>query len=172
MKWVCLTTHRQSSRRSKALLPHRTPNHDNFGLAVLIFICCLAAGIPSPGYRWPTALAIRLRTTFVITATPFVQASARQIAPPPNSIPMSLVPSAMREMFERAFTEVGSQGNRPSAKEWVDALDLLRRNLKQCSKRPNPPVQCSLAKLPMVFAGAAKHCVFHRAGGRWRITLR
>lgn len=128
---------------------HRTPNHDNFGLAVLIFHLLFGGRHPFAGVPLANGVGDTLEDNIRHHRYAYASnASARQIAPPPNSIPMSLVPSAMREMFERAFTEVGSQGNRPSAKEWVDALDLLRRNLKQCSKGPIHQFSAHLQSCP------------------------
>ncbi|MGO4479930.1 hypothetical protein AB4Z32_27200 [Massilia sp. 2TAF26] len=57
----------------------------------------------------------------------------RGMLPPPRSIPVTLVPDSMQAMFEQAFTERGSSGLRPTAQQWVAAIDALRKRLKKCS---------------------------------------
>jgi DNA-binding helix-hairpin-helix protein with protein kinase domain len=44
-----------------------------------------------------------------------------------------MLPDAMESMFHLAFTEKGAAGARPSAQQWVAALDNLRGRLKKCN---------------------------------------
>jgi DNA-binding helix-hairpin-helix protein with protein kinase domain len=57
----------------------------------------------------------------------------RGISPPPRSIPVSILPEAVEALFQTAFTEPGAAGQRPSAGQWVAALDEVRSKLKKCS---------------------------------------
>jgi len=58
---------------------------------------------------------------------------ARDMDTPPNALPMSLVTPDIARLFERAFTEIGTQTGRPKAGEWVAALDIFRKQLRTCS---------------------------------------
>lgn len=111
----------------------RTANHDNFGLALLIFHTLLGgrhpfAGVPlghDGGELEPNIKAFRFAYAR--------DAQSRGIAAPPNSIPLSLVSDPIEAMFTQAFTERGVNSRRPTALEWVGALDGLRNGLKKCS---------------------------------------
>ncbi|MGJ0223580.1 hypothetical protein ACQUZK_09285, partial [Streptococcus pyogenes] len=59
-------------------------------------------------------------------------AQSRGIAAPPGSISVSMVPDAMESMFHQAFTERGVSAGRPTASQWVHALDAQRNQLKKC----------------------------------------
>jgi DNA-binding helix-hairpin-helix protein with protein kinase domain len=59
----------------------------------------------------------------------------RGFKPPPKSIPITIVPDHIQAMFTLAFTENGANGSRsrPTAQQWVTALDDLRGQLKRCA---------------------------------------
>ena len=136
----------------------RTPNHDNFGLAVLVFHLLFMGRHPyagiylggnggnddDPGNRsggdsdsadnknaetgdMPIEKAIaEFRFSYGAGS------AAREMETPPNALPLSLVSAEIAQLFERAFTEVGTQTGRPSAAKWVAALDIFRRQLRTC----------------------------------------
>lgn len=112
----------------------RTPNHDNFGLALLIFHTLFGGRHPFAGVPQKNGVGDSLEDNiknFRFAYSP--SASTRHILPPPKSIPLSILPPNMAKMFDIAFTEEGKIKRRPTAKEWVDALDNLRENLKTCT---------------------------------------
>jgi DNA-binding helix-hairpin-helix protein with protein kinase domain len=112
----------------------RTFNHDNFGLALIIFHILFGGRHPYSGVPLRRNVGEALESD--IEAYRFAysdDASSRGIEPPPQSISLSLVPSELQSMFTVAFTESGAQGGRPSAKQWITALDALRAHLKTCS---------------------------------------
>ena len=110
----------------------RTPNHDTFGLAILVFHLLFMGRHPYAGiYLGQGDMPIEK----AIAEFRFAygeRCHARDMETPPNALPMSLVPPAIAQLFERAFTEIGIQTGRPSAGEWVAALDVFRRQLRTC----------------------------------------
>lgn len=125
----------------------RTSTHDMFGLSVLVFQllvqgCHPFAGIPSDGRGRTIEDAIREGL--------YAYSPQRRdrISPPPNR----LHPSTLGEvagLFERSF--LSSQ--RPTAAEWMNAIDRTRNRFRQCTKNPRHTylqdcVGCPLCNLP------------------------
>ncbi len=113
----------------------RTANHDNFGLAVLCFHLLFMGRHPFVGKflgagDMPIERAIReFRFAFGQAA------NTRQMAPPPHVLRLAGVSERVSSLFERAFSEQAARNSlRPSAAEWVGALDLLRTELKTCTR--------------------------------------
>lgn len=114
----------------------RTANHDNFGLALLIFHVLFGGRHPYSGVPLISDAGNALETD--ITHFRYAYASDNQrrgLKPPPRSIPLSMLPSDVEAMFQQAFTESGVATGRPTAKAWVAALDSLRQQLKKCPFR-------------------------------------
>jgi DNA-binding helix-hairpin-helix protein with protein kinase domain len=113
----------------------RTPNHDNFGLAVLIFQLLMMGRHPFAGTYlgsgdMPIERAIRELRFAYGPAAP-----SRQMKPPPNTLPFDALPSSVGRQFERAFSPEGLRdGNRPLARDWVRALEQLGERLKRCDR--------------------------------------
>jgi DNA-binding helix-hairpin-helix protein with protein kinase domain len=113
----------------------RSANHDNFGLALLVFHLLFGGRHPYSGVPLSSHVGEALEND--IKAYRFAYAKdaiARSIAPPPKSIPLSIVPESAMTMFEAAFTERGASGGRPTAQQWVSVLDNLRSHLRKCSQ--------------------------------------
>jgi DNA-binding helix-hairpin-helix protein with protein kinase domain len=111
----------------------RTSNHDNFGLALLIFHLLFGGRHPYAG----VALRANIGEILEKDIQAFRYAYARDgvqrgIQPPPISIPITIVPDTLQAMFNLAFTESGAKTVRPTAQQWVSALDVLRGQLKRC----------------------------------------
>lgn len=113
---------------------HRTRNHDNFGLAVLIFHLLLMGRHPYSGVysgigEMPVEKAIQeFRFAFGSNA------AAKKMAAPPNSAALNVLPPAIAWLFERAFSEENTHHKqRPTAREWLTALDALKGQLQICS---------------------------------------
>ena len=112
----------------------RSPNHDNFGLALLVFHLLLGgrhpyAGVPRRRGGDETLEAYIREFRYAYAR----DAQSRDMGPPPRSIPIHVMSGHLVEMFERAFTEAGPRDQRPKASEWVSALDGLRGHLRRCS---------------------------------------
>lgn len=112
----------------------RNANHDNFGLAVLIFHLLFGGRHPYAGVPLRDGVGDVLENDIKNFRYAYARdASSRHIAPPPRSIPLSMLPDGMEAMFHLAFTEKGASASRPSAQQWVKALDDLRNRLKHCA---------------------------------------
>lgn len=115
----------------------RTPNHDNFGLALIIFHLLLGGRHPFAGVPLKPGAGDALESDIKDLRYAYAKDSrARGSEPPPRSIPVASVPSNVESMFFYAFTEQGAKGARPTAKQWVDALDAIRSSLKKCPVSP------------------------------------
>jgi DNA-binding helix-hairpin-helix protein with protein kinase domain len=112
----------------------RTANHDNFGLAILIFQLLFLgrhpyAGVYSGKEDMPIEKAIA-EFRFAYSK----HAHTKAIAPPPNSVGLAIIPGELAELFERAFAETGTRASgRPLAGDWWDVLDPLENKLRRCS---------------------------------------
>jgi DNA-binding helix-hairpin-helix protein with protein kinase domain len=112
----------------------RTRNHDNFGLALLIFHLLMMGRHPFdgvyPGRYTPLDEAIRqFRYVFSRNST------VAGMKPPPNSVSASILTERTALLFERAFTEDSvTDGARPSPTEWVAALEELRGEIRTCGR--------------------------------------
>lgn len=112
----------------------RLPNHDNFGLALLIFHTLFGGRHPYSGVGLFGNVGETLETDIKYFRYAYARdGRSRGISPPPNSIPLALLPDSLQSMFYASFTEIGANGKRPTANEWVTALDGLTQRLRRCS---------------------------------------
>jgi DNA-binding helix-hairpin-helix protein with protein kinase domain len=114
---------------------HRTPEHDGFGLAVLVFHLLFMGRHPFVGRYvgagdMPVERAIK-EGRFAYGA----DAGRVQMTPPPHSLGLSQVPPEIAELFERAFRPPMGPTHRPSATDWLQALERLKRSIVACSQR-------------------------------------
>jgi DNA-binding helix-hairpin-helix protein with protein kinase domain len=111
----------------------RTTNHDNFGLALLIFHVLFGGRHPYSGVPLRNGVGDALETDIKEFRYAYARdAKSRGISAPPRSIPLSMLPDNVERMFHAAFIENGSTGLRPTAQQWVSALDQLRNGLRTC----------------------------------------
>lgn len=127
----------------------RNWNHDNFGLAVLIFQTLFLARHPFAGsYQgdldMPIERAIR-EYRFAYGR----DASQRRMKQPPGSLGLGAVSADAAQLFERAFLEAGTQNGRPSALEWISVLDRLLLELRQCALNSAHAFPKTLALCPL-----------------------
>ena len=112
----------------------RTTNHDNFGLALLLFHVLFGGRHPFSGVPLRNGVGDALETDIKNFRYAYARdGQSRGFSPPPKSIPVSILPESVEAMFHLAFTEKGAAGARPSAQQWVAALDGVRNRLKKCS---------------------------------------
>lgn len=116
----------------------RTQNHDSFGLAVVLFHLLFMGRHPFAGKFMGRGEMPTIEDSISHNRFAFgVNASRFQLAPPPGSPTLSIIPSELAILFERSFA-LGSErpGARPRATEWVPALDRLEANLAKCAADP------------------------------------
>jgi DNA-binding helix-hairpin-helix protein with protein kinase domain len=110
----------------------RTPNHDRFGLAIIIFRLLFMgrhpfAGIPTGRDQFEIEEAIK-RCLFAFSP----QTWSRGVKPPPLALPLGAVPERLRQLFERAFLQGSVAANaRPTGREWALELKALLAALKR-----------------------------------------
>ena len=111
----------------------RTPNHDNFGLAVLVFHLLFMGRHPFAGKflgqgEMPIEKAIaEHRFAFA------KDVSRTQMLPPPSCITLEHLPEEVGDLFERGFGPAGAPAGRPDGKQWTTALDALSGQLMVCT---------------------------------------
>ncbi len=116
-----------------ALNEPRKPEHDNFGLAVLIFQLLMDGSHPFRG-RWlgagdPPAIEERIRNGW------FPYATNGKVAPLPTMLPFSALDPQVATLFTRCFVAGQREPSaRPSAEEWRDTLDAAEQNLIECAR--------------------------------------
>jgi DNA-binding helix-hairpin-helix protein with protein kinase domain len=120
-------------QKSKDFKMLRTQNHDNFGLAILIFLLLFMGRHPFSGvYKGNDDMPIER----AIAEYRFAfgrSAALRAMSPPPNSVGLPIVPGEVSSLFEQAFAESGLHLlGRPSANDWWNVLDALEKRLKKC----------------------------------------
>ncbi|MBC7795377.1 MAG: hypothetical protein H7Z37_00730, partial [Pyrinomonadaceae bacterium] len=128
---VGVSTHTPPELQGKSLRDvTRTENHDNFGLAVLIFQLLFMGRHPFSGKflgEEETTLEDSIRENRFAYGD---DAKSRKMQPPPATLSLSTVSQTVAENFRRAFL---SNENRPTALEWIAALEQMTAELKQCS---------------------------------------
>jgi len=115
----------------------RTPNHDNFGLAVIIFNLLMMGRHPFAGkYAGRDEMPVELAIAQYRYA--YGRDAAVSLMEPPPHTPSVLVASqSVAELWERAFSRAGAVPNRrPSARDWVAALATLEKTSTRCLVNP------------------------------------
>ena len=116
----------------------RTANHDNFGLAVLIFQMLMNGRHPFAGrYSGPSDMPIENAIPEFRYAYGKDTARTRMQPPPLSASPAAASPW-VAGLWEKAFGFDGAKpGGRPKAEDWVQALTKLEQHFKRCSSRPS-----------------------------------
>lgn len=113
---------------------HRVPAHDSFGLSVLVFHLLFMGRHPFAGrYHGSGDMPIEL----AIQQGRFAYGSAGsrvQMTPPPHALRLSHVTPRVADLFERAFRLSSGPIPRPTAKDWISALEEMKQSLKPCGR--------------------------------------
>lgn len=106
----------------------RTPDHDDFGLAVMIFHLLMMGRHPFAGV-WQGSGDMPIEQAIAQKRYAYgVDAAQRQMKPPPGTIPVASHGHEVEALFERAFMN----SSRPLAREWVGVLENLKQDLVRC----------------------------------------
>ncbi len=115
----------------------RTPNHDRFGLAVLLFQFLFVGRHPYAGVylgRGDLAFEDAIRD-FRFAYGP--RCRSVQMEPPPLTPIITDVPTELANLFCRAFERGSERHNtRPTALEWFNTLGQLSKQIRTCSTDP------------------------------------
>ena len=112
----------------------RTPDHDAFGLAVLLFQLLFLGRHPFAGVsRGEDDIPVEE----AIANHDFAYARRRRtrLKAPPGALRLDEIPPETAALFERAFAP-DAAGPRPTAEEWVQALERFEAALVQCPASP------------------------------------
>lgn len=129
----------------------RTPNQDNFALAVLIFQLLFMARHPFTGrHNRPNDLPIG---EAILQGAYFYgrNAASKGLSPPPGIITPAVLPQQTAELFEQAFLAT----ERPSASDWSEHLLQFANTIKPCDQ--------TARHLYYVQAGACPWCALKNA---------
>lgn len=111
----------------------RTPDHDAFGLAILIFHLLFVGRHPFAGrYQGEGDMMIER----AIAERRFAFSHDRegtQMEPPPASLTLDDLPHGVGDLFERAFRAEGETPKRPGPEEWIEQLESLLKHRKVCT---------------------------------------
>lgn len=122
----------------------RTPEHDRFSLAVLLFETLVFGRHPFAGVPVDDG---EISLEQCIAHSFYAYTTRRSVAlKPPRHLGISWLPTAIRELFERAFQPLTD--DRPTAKEWYFALKDLENNLRTCRDNPSHAYWNELGSCP------------------------
>lgn len=110
----------------------RTPNHDAFGLSVLLFQLLFLGRHPFAGrFLGADDMSIeRAIAEFRFAYGP--RRRAFQMESPPHTLPLESMGADVAGLFEESFGP-GGPARRPTPIEWISALDALSNSLARCS---------------------------------------
>lgn len=142
---VGVATHLAPELQGKNLRDiERLEKHDNFGLAVIIFQLLFLGRHPFAGIylgEEEKSLEDCIRELRFAYGS---DAKIRMVKQPPGTLALAQISPRIALMLERAFlTE-----DRPEAQEWIEALEDLSNNLKQCAAHPGHHYFQQLADCP------------------------
>ena len=106
-----------------------TPNHDRFGLAMIIFQCLFVGKNPFSG-QFLGQGDLELETAIKQQRYAYgPNARQREMVPPIDALQPEHMTPEIATLFERAFLTIK---NRPTAAEWITALTNLKKQLTSC----------------------------------------
>lgn len=111
----------------------RAPNHDLFGLPVLLFHLLYMGRHPFAGRYSGTG---EMPIEKAIAEYRFAYGPdrvANGMERPPGTISLETLGTDIAQNFVRAFSRLGSSNGRPDAKSWISLLEKLKTSLRDCS---------------------------------------
>jgi DNA-binding helix-hairpin-helix protein with protein kinase domain len=147
----------------------RTPNHDAFGLAVVIFQLLFLGRHPFSGTYlgrgdMPLEQAIR-EIRFAYGR----EAAVHRMRQPPHTPPLAVASPPVAALFERAFSPGSARdGVRPLPREWVEVLDALP--LRTCERRSLHAYAATLDSCPWCPIEVTTGTSLFKAPGPPRVT--
>ena len=126
----------------------RSRNHDNFGLAVLCFQLLFLGRHPFVGL-YNARRDIPLEEAIKEFLFVYSNTAEKNLSPPPNALPLLATSALVSNLFKKAFCKEATLYNgRPSAIEWVKALEKLSSELRTCIQNKQHKYHSSLKKCP------------------------
>lgn len=125
----------------------RTKNHDCFGLAVMIFKILMFGRHPYSGVGAPPEIEKAIKQGYFCYGK-----YSKGTTPIYSKLFSEGLSNDVKTLFEQAFSKT-QNGERPTADEWINALENLEQGLIQCSSHHkyynngNSCIWCKLSKL-------------------------
>lgn len=136
----------------------RTQAHDNFGLAVAIFQLLIMGKHPYAGRFNGPDLSLGQSIAQNRFAFSIARCSDTRTTPPPGSVLLGDIPPPVAAAFEAAFGL--TVASRPDPVAWVNLLQGLETNLRQCSNVSTH-----------YFPGAAGSCLWCRLASQSGVEM-
>ena len=108
----------------------RSVKHDNFGLAVAIFLLLFMGRHPYAGRHEGPDLSIGQAIAQKRFAFSLSRQSSKGTSPPPGALTLDVFPAPVRQAFESTFSL--NPMTRPSALSWIGVLTTLENSLSRC----------------------------------------
>lgn len=108
----------------------RSIEHDNFGLAVLVFLLLMMGRHPYAGRHNGPDLPLGQVIAQNKFAFSLIRQASTGIKPPPGALALDVFPTPVRQAFESAFGL--DPAARPNAFSWIRALTKLKVSLRRC----------------------------------------
>lgn len=114
----------------------QTKCHDRFRLAVIIYYLLFSGNHPFSG-RW-NRLGNQPKQEELIKQGIWLYSKNSFLQPSPSTIPLDIVHPSLKKLFLKCFNDGHKNpGIRPSAKDWLKALEIATGKLKQCNLQKN-----------------------------------
>lgn len=109
----------------------RLPEHDNFALAVLIFLLLMEGVHPFTGARLDADTVPLPGDNIRRKQWPYASSTALQ--PPRYALPLNMLPLKLQELMQRCFLDGNKDPHwRPTAREWFKALEEAQIQITHC----------------------------------------
>jgi len=128
----------------------RKPEHDYFGLAVLIFLLLMEGAHPFAGVLTDSMLSIGRVELYCIKQGAFPYDPQNGVVrPSPNALPLNILHRELQQLFIRCFVDGHSNPSaRPRPAEWRQALDKAENSLTACQNDSKHYYSNHLKKCP------------------------
>jgi DNA-binding helix-hairpin-helix protein with protein kinase domain len=127
----------------------RLPEHDCFGLAVLLFQLLMEGTHPFAGRHFGPGEPPSLEQRIAAGQFPYARASGPTQLPMRAAPPFETLHPALRELFIRCFVEGHSQpGSRPDAPSWQNTLEQVEGELATCAENEQHRYSAHLTSCP------------------------
>ncbi len=110
----------------------RSASHDNFGLAVLIFLLLMEGRHPYTGIWQGTGNPPMISQNIQAGNCPYFESQV--LTPPKNALPFDTLPPLLQHLMHQSFAENRPWffRRRPRAQAWLKALRNLEKQLTEC----------------------------------------
>lgn len=127
----------------------RTPVQDNFGLAVIIFQLLMMGRHPFVG-RYLGTREMMLEDCIKEHRFAYGNNAVQQhVKPPPHALSLEVLSDRLAAMFHLAFLSSGATLVRPSADDWIEALEGFAKVIKPCVSNEGHAYYARLRSCPL-----------------------